>query len=214
MFTNLGGAFAGILALGTFLLTGAHMSNDDFTAWGWRIPWLVSTLLVAVGLYGRLQTDETPDFKAAAKSRRAGDLPPFGEAFARQWKEILRSAGSLVLPIALAYICLAFLTNYGTTALHLARPQVLGAGMLGNVFNMLAIIAGGMLTDRFAARRGLLISNIVGIPWVLVLFPLLNTGSLAIFWLAMSVTFAIAGVRFRQYFPERTDLSLHAQEGN
>jgi len=86
-----------------------------------------------------------------------------------------------VLPIALAYICLAFLTNYGTTALHLARPQVLGAGMLGDVFNMLAIIAGGMLTDRFGARRGLLISNIVGIPWVLVLFPLLNTGSLAIF---------------------------------
>jgi MFS family permease len=53
-----------------------------------------------------------------------------------------------------------------------------------------------MLTDRFGGRRVLLISNIVGIPWVLVLFPLLNTGSLAIFWLAMSVTFGIAGVGF------------------
>jgi len=87
--------------------------------------------------------------------------------------------------------------------------------MLGNVFNMLAIIAGGMLTDRFGARRGLPISNIVGIPWVLVLFPLLNTGSPR-YLLARNVgDVRDCGCQVPPVFFRKEQICpLHAQEGN
>ncbi|MFE4683999.1 MFS transporter [Streptomyces sp. NPDC056721] len=196
MFTNLGGAFANILALGTFLITGLYMSDETFAAWGWRLPFVLSILLVVVGLFIRLRIEETPAFAAAAKHRRGGDGLPFKDAVVHQWKEILLGAGSLVMAFSLGYIGIAFLTNYGTATLGLPRPQVLGAGMFGNLLNCLAIIAGGMLTDRFGRRRVLLIANIVGIPWALALFPLLDTGALGAFWLGMSVTFLIAGVGF------------------
>jgi MFS family permease len=210
MFANLGGAFASILALGTFLITGSYMSDTDFVSWGWRIPFLASVVLFIVGLYIRLRTEETPDFNAATTRRRPAATLPFKEAFARQWKEILLGAGALVMPISLCYVGLAFLTSYGTAALHLPRPWVLGAVMLGNVFNLIAIVLGGMLTDRFGGRRTMIIANIVGIPWALALFPILGTKSLPIFWVAMAVTFFIAGIGFgvaggflSQLFPTR-----------
>ena len=195
MFTNLGGAFANILALGTFLLTGLYMSDETFAAWGWRLPFLISIVLVAVGLYVRLRIEETPVFRAEAQRGQAGGLP-FKEAFTHQWKEILLGAGSLVMAFSLGYVGIAFLTNYGTATLHLPRPQVLGAGMFGNLLNCVAIIAGGTLTDRFGRRRVLLVANVVGIPWALALFPVLDTGSIGAFWLGESVTFLIAGVGF------------------
>ena len=196
MFTNLGGAFANILALGTFLITDSYMSDEAFAAWGWRLPFICSILLVVFGLFVRLRIEETPAFEAEAKRRRSSDGLPFKEAFTHQWKEILLGAGALVMAFSLGYIGIAFLTNYGTAALGLPRRQVLGAGMFGNLLNCLAIIAGGALTDRFGRRQVLLVANIVGIPWALALFPLLDTGSLGAFWIGMSVTFLIAGVGF------------------
>ncbi|WP_446045431.1 MFS transporter [Streptomyces olivaceus] len=197
MFTNLGGAFANILALGTFLITGLYMSDETFASWGWRLPFVLSFLLVVVGLFIRLRIEETPAFAAQAKRPRAeSDGLPFKDAVVHQWREILLGAGSLVMAFSLGYIGIAFLTNYGTATLDLPRPQVLGAGMFGNLLNCLAIISGGILTDRFGRRRILLIANIVGIPWALALFPLLDTGGLGAFWVGMSVTFLIAGVGF------------------
>ncbi|WP_218156872.1 MFS transporter [Amycolatopsis saalfeldensis] len=196
MFTNLGGAFANILALGTFLLTGLYMSDQTFAAWGWRLPFLISIVLVAVGLYVRLRIEETPVFRAEARRRQPGESLPFKEAVAHQGKEILLGAGALVMAFSLGYVGIAFLTGYGTGALHLPRPQVLGAGMFGNLLNCLAIIAGGALTDRFGRRRVLLVANVIGVPWALALFPVLDTGTIGAFWLGMSVTFLIAGVGF------------------
>jgi len=65
-FTNLGGAVANILSLGTFLMVALFMSDDTFLAWGWRIPFLISIVLIAVGLWVRLKIEETPAFTAEA----------------------------------------------------------------------------------------------------------------------------------------------------
>lgn len=195
MFTNLGGAVANILALATFLSASLFMSDETFVAWGWRVPFLLSILLIAVGLYVRLKIEETPAFTTGAEQHSAAGLP-FKEAFVNQWREILLGAGALVMAFSLGYIGIAYLTNYGTATLGLERPQVLLAGMFGNVVNGLAIISGGILSDRFGRRRILLAANVIGIPWALFLFPLLETGSLAAFWIGMSVTLLIAGHGF------------------
>ncbi len=194
-FTNLGGAVANILALVTFLITGLFMTDATFVAWGWRIPFLLSILLIVVGLYIRLKIEETPVFTAGARQHSSGSLP-FKEAFAAQWKEILLGAGSLVMAFSLGYMGIAFLTNYGTATLGLARSDVLAAGIVGNVINGLAMVSAGLLSDRVGRRRVLLVANVVGIPWSLALFPLLDTKSPAAFWVGVAVTFLIAGHGF------------------
>ena len=195
MFTDLGGAVANILALVTFLITGLFMTDATFAAWGWRIPFLLSIVLIVIGLYIRLKIEETPVFTTEARQHLTVSLP-FKEAFAAQWKEILLGAGSLVMAFSLGYLGIVSLTNYGTATLGLARSDVLAAGIVGNVINGLAMISAGLLSDRFGRRRVLLIANVVGIPWSLALFPLLDTKSLAAFWLGVAVTFLIAGHGF------------------
>lgn len=196
MFTNLGGALANILALSTFLAVALYMSEETFTSWGWRLPFLGSFVVIAVGLYVRLRIEETPAFEAEAKRQRSSRGLPFKEAVVNQWKELLLGAGALVTAFSLGYIGIAYLTNYGTATLGLSRPEVLTAGIVGNVVNGCAIISGGILSDRFGRRRVLLAANTVGIPWALVLFPLLDTGTLTAFWIGMAVTFLIAGHGF------------------
>ena len=196
MFTNLGGAVANILALGTFLLAALYMSDSTFVEWGWRIPFVISIVLLLVGLYIRLRIDETPAFTAEARRGRTSRGLPFKEAIQNQGKEILLGAGSLVVAFSLGYIGIAYLTNYGTATLGLTRPQVLLAGMFGNLINGLACIMGGILSDRIGRRRVLLIVNTAGIPWALALFPILDTATLGAFWVGMAITFVIAGTGF------------------
>jgi len=195
MFTNLGGAVANILALSTFLAAALFMSDETFAAWGWRVPFLISIVLVAVGLYVRLKLEETPVFADEAKRHGANALP-FKEAFDKQWKEIFLGAGTLLTAFSFGYIGIAYLVNYGTATLELTRPEVLMAGVFGNLINGLAIISGGILSDRVGRRRVLMTVNLVGIPWALALFPLLDTKSLGAFWIGMTVTFLIAGHGF------------------
>ncbi|MCK9903914.1 MHS family MFS transporter [Frankia sp. Cpl3] len=196
MFTNLGGALANILALTVYLIAALFVADDTFTDWGWRVPFLLSAVLIGVGLWVRLKVEETPAFEVEAKRRRGTRTLPFKEAVVNQWREILLGAGALVMAFALGYIGIAYLTHYGTATLGLSRPEVLSAGIAGNVMNGLAIISGGILCDRFGRRRILLIASAAGIPWSLVLFPILDQGTLAAFWIGMAGTFLIAGHGF------------------
>jgi nitrate/nitrite transporter NarK len=106
------------------------------------------------------------------------------------------AAGTLLTAFSFGYIGIAYLVNYGTVTLELTRPEVLAAGIFGNFINGLAIISGGILSDRVGRRRVLLTVNLIGIPWALFLFQLLDTKSLAAFWVGMTVTFLIAGHGF------------------
>lgn len=195
MFTNLGGAVANILALATFLLTSLLMTTDQFNNWGWRIPFLLSVVLVAVGLYVRMSLDETPVFKKELANHGASSLP-FVDAITTQWRRILLGSGALVFAFAFGYIGITYLINYGTATLELSYGAVLGAGMFGNLINGLSMISAGVISDRIGRRKVLLAASIVGIPWALLLFPILNTESVPGFFIGMSVTFLIAGHGF------------------
>ncbi|WP_318263106.1 MFS transporter [Mycolicibacterium goodii] len=194
-FTNVGGAVANILALATFLLTSIVMTDEQFTAWGWRIPFLISIALVALGLYVRLTLDETPVFKDEVRTGGRSALP-FRDALSNQWREVLMGAGSLVSAFAFGYVGIAYLTNYGTATLDLSYTAVLGAGIFGNLVNGLFMIMAAVISDRIGRRKVLLATSVAGIPWALALFPILDLQSVPLFWLGMAVTFVIAGMGF------------------
>ncbi|MBW0117042.1 MFS transporter [Pseudonocardia abyssalis] len=216
VFPQLGPAIAFALSSATFLITGLVMGDTDeaFLSYGWRIPFLLSILLVGVGLWVRLSIEETPAFKElqqraqadAASPDRSRRLP-FLDAVRAQPREVLLSAGALAMLFAFFYMGTAYLTSYGTNpdGAALARPVVLGIGIVVAVVFGIATVVAGVLSDRFGRRNVIRTSCVAGILWALVLFPLLDTGTATAFAIGLSVTmviFAIAYGPAGSYLPE------------
>jgi MFS family permease len=195
MFPSLGGGAALILGNATFLVTGLSMSDDAFVAYGWRIPFLASVLLIVVGLWIRLRTDETPVFKnALAKGQTSG--APFVSAFKHQTRQILLATGIVIMVPTFTYLGATYLTNYGTSVLKLSRTSVLTMGVLGAVSISVAIIVGGTLSDRLGRRRVILAAAAVAVPWALLVFPVINIGSTFAYGVAIVVTMFISGTAY------------------
>ena len=193
MFPNLGGGGAIILANVTFLLTALFMPAAAFTAWGWRIPFLASVILVAIGLWIRLKIDETPVFKQEV-ARAGVTRVPFIEAFRRQPRRILLAAGTAIGAVyVLTYIGGAYMTSYGTETLKLARTYVLTVAVAGGVAISLGVVAGALLSDRVGRRPVITGAVAVAAAWSLVLFPILDTKSPLAFAFGVPVTMLIAG---------------------
>ena len=202
MFPQLGPAIAFALSSATFLITGLVMGDTDaaFLEYGWRIPFLLSIVLVGVGLYVRLSIEETPAFRAAhadAVSNTAGRLPIL-DAVRSQPREVLLSAGSLTMLFAFFYMGTAYLTSYGTNpqGAGLPKPVVLGIGVGTAVVFGIAIVVAGVLSDRFGRRNVIMTSCAFGIVWALVLFPLLDTGSALAFGIGLTVTLVIFAISY------------------
>jgi MFS family permease len=178
VFPQLGPAIAFGLSSATFLVTGLVMGDTDeaFLSYGWRIPFLLSILLVGVGLYVRLSIEETPAFRAAQAAAPL-DRPkrvPFLEAMRSQPREVLLSAGALTMLFAFFYMGTAYLTSYGTNpeGAALPRPVVLAIGVGAAVVFGITIAVAGVLSDRFGRRNVIMVSTAAGAVWALVLFPL------------------------------------------
>ncbi|GAA4486002.1 MHS family MFS transporter [Rhodococcus olei] len=198
MFPQLGPAIAFILSSGTFLVTGAVLgdTNDTFLAWGWRVPFLFSIVLVGIGLYMRLAIEETPVFRAENATRAGDTRLPFADAWRHQSKEILLSAGALATLFAFFYMGTAFLTSYGTKTLGFSRPFVLAVGIAAALVFGAAIVVSALYSDRIGRRRVIMASCVAAFVWALALFPLLDTGSPAAFAIGMFGTLAIFGVAY------------------
>lgn len=192
MFPSFGGGGAIILANLTFWGTAVGMNNDTFVEWGWRVPFLASILLIGVGLWIRLSIDETPVFK---KQIATGvTRTPFLDAFRSQPKQILLATGTTTMTLALTYIGGTYMVSYGTTTLKLARPDVLAVAILGGVAISVAVVLGAALSDRIGRRRTITIVACAAVVWTLVLFPILDTRTLAAFAVGVPVTMFLSGL--------------------
>jgi MFS family permease len=171
VFPQIGPAFAFALSTGTFLLVNLFVGETSpaFIAWGWRVPFIASALLVLIGLYVRIQAEETPLFRAAEKEPRIKTQAPFASAIRHQWREILIAGGALAILFAFFYIGTAYLTSYGTAVVGLSRATVLGIGLGGAMVFGLVIALTAIYSDRIGRKRIVLASCIVAVPWGLVL---------------------------------------------
>ncbi|MBY4574519.1 MFS transporter [Gordonia paraffinivorans] len=203
MFPQLGPAFAFFLSSLTFLIASLTLgeTSSAFLEYGWRVPFILSFALVAVGLWVRLAVAETPVFREAQRRKAlegASNEPalPFLDAFRYQWKEILIAGGALASLFSLFYMGTAFLTNYGTKSLELSRTFVLSAGMIAAVIFGLSTAASAMWSDRVGRRRVILTSCAVAVPWVLILFPILDLGGGFAFVVGLVGTLLIFGIAY------------------
>lgn len=188
MFPPLGAPIGFIAANGFFLLLGAMLTPEQFTAWGWRLPFLASAVLVVLGLWVRLKLSETPAFREAA-AHDALPPVPIAELFRHHLRATLAGTGAVIACFALFYLTTAFALSYGTTTLGHGRQAFLGLEIGAILFLALGVIVSCTLADRTGARPmlrwGFLGCAVSG----LLMGPMLGAASLWIVfaWLALSL---------------------------
>ena len=168
------GVPAGLFLANLAVLASSEISGDQFLAWGWRVPFLLSALLIGIGLYIRLNVLETPVFTRLLSERRIERMPIL-EVIRRQPKEILLSAFVRVGQQAPFYIFTAFVFTYGTAQLHVSQNLVLTAVLSASVVSFVTIPLSGYVSDRIGRRRMSMIGAAAMAIFGFVYFALLNT---------------------------------------
>lgn len=207
MFPQLGPSVGFLLATLSFLLLSLWLSDAEFKAWGWRLPFIASAFLVIVGLYVRFKLSETPEF-AAAKAQNKIHSVPIRPLLTSHWRPVMLGALAMVVCYNLFYTATVFCLNYGTSQLGMARPDFLGMLCIAILGMTLATPLAAHWSDRFGRRPVLLISSALAVLAGFALHPLLASGAmlnitlflvLALF--LMGATFAPMGAYLPEQFP-------------
>ncbi|MET0283188.1 MAG: MFS transporter [Polyangiales bacterium] len=179
MFPQLGAPVGFIASNGFFLLLGLVLVQDEFQAWGWRIPFLASALLVAVGLWVRLRLTETPAFAQALEEAPPPHVP-LAELFRLHLMPLIAGTFAVVCCYAIFYLATAFALGYATGTLHHQREHVLGVQLVAILFMALGIVVAGVLSDRSNPRRVLMWGCVLTVPAGALLGPMMESGLLGI----------------------------------
>ncbi|KEA50969.1 major facilitator transporter [Mangrovibacter sp. MFB070] len=163
------------MLMATFMVSLMTLfSEEQFLAWGWRIPFILSAVLVLLGLWIRKDIDETPDFKAVKQSGKLSKTP-LRETLKYHWRQVLIAAGLKVVETAPFYIFSTFVVSYATGILTYEKSQALEAVTLGALVATVMIPLMGLLSDKIGRARMYTVSvimlGIFIVPW----FMLLNT---------------------------------------
>ncbi|WP_091742599.1 MFS transporter [Phenylobacterium immobile] len=193
MFPQLGAPVGFIAANGLFLLLGVLLTQEQFIAWGWRIPFVLSVLLVGVGLWVRLKLTETPAF-AAAMHEAPPSKAPLGELLLRHPLETLAGTFAVVACFAIFYIATAFALGYGTTALGYSREVFLGVQLGAIGFMAAGIIWSGFWSDATSPRRVLMVGCAATVLGGFLLGPAMGAGALLPIWAFLSFALVLMGL--------------------
>ncbi|MCZ8382251.1 MFS transporter [Mycobacterium sp. CPCC 205372] len=165
-----------IIANGVFLITTTMMSREDLLAWGWRIPFLASFILVAVGLVIRLRVEESPEFKRLEKTNEKV-TSPLVSVLRKYRKQVVLMAGAYLVHGVVIYGAAVYSLSYGTTRLDFSYSDMLLLILLCQIVVLILIPTFANIGDKVGIKKVFLIGNVgmglMGIPWVM----LLDTGS-------------------------------------
>ncbi|WP_415952888.1 MFS transporter [Streptomyces sp. KLOTTS4A1] len=197
-----------LLATGVLALLAAVQSEAAFQAWGWRIPFLLSGVLVVIGLWIRVSVSESPVFlaaqaKAAARTEAAArtgkvakEEMPVVQVFRRNWREVLAAIGTRFGENISYYVLTAFLLVYITVHLELPKSTALNAVLIASAVHFVTIPLWGALSDRIGRRPVSLIGAVGMAVWAFAFFALIDTESFAVITLAVTVGLLLHGAMY------------------
>ncbi|MFE7705060.1 MFS transporter [Streptomyces sp. NPDC057486] len=198
------GAPAGqLLATGVLSALTALMSDSAFGAWGWRIPFLLSGVLVVVGLWIRLSVDESPVFKAAlaqAEGRKAAaagaEKMPLVAVLRHHWRDVLIAMGARMAENISYYVITAFILVYAVTAADLSKQTALNAVLIASAIHFAVIPVWGALSDRIG-RKPVYLVGAVGVGlWMFPFFALIDSRSFGGLLIAVTVGLIFHGAMY------------------
>ena len=208
-----GGATGNLLATGILAVLAATQTNEQFLAWGWRVPFLFSAVLIVIGLWVRFQVAESPVFEAAVGGEGVHRAPIL---------EVLRTkGGSIALGAALKlgenisyYVMTAFTITYVTEVMKLPRTVALNGVMAGGVAGALSMPLWSWLSDKIGRRPVYGFGALATGLWLFAFFPLVRTGDPGVIALAIVGGVAIhsamngpQGAFIAELFPTRVRYS-------
>jgi metabolite-proton symporter len=205
MFPQLGAPLGFLLSGGIFLVLSRWLTDAQFFAFGWRLPFLASAVLVLLGLYVRLSITETPVFQAAAKRAKPMAVP-IAQVFRRHTRDLIAGILVCLATFVLFYLMTVFALSWGTTALHYPRAEFLVLQLIAVVFFALAIPPSAWLAER--GRRPVMFGvSILIAVFGLFLAPMFTAGPkgallMMVLGLAlMGVTYGPLGTVVSEMFP-------------
>lgn len=190
------GAPVGFLAAnGLFLVLGLCLSDADFAAWGWRIPFIGSAVLVAIGLWIRLKIGETPAFREAL-AKAPPPTVPLATLLARHFGAVLAGSAGVIACFAIFYLATAYALSQGTGALGHSRETFLSVQLAANAFLAIGIVTAAFHADRVSPARALMLGAIATIALGFVFGPGLAAGSLWLVFLTLAAALFIMGYTY------------------
>ncbi|SMH46305.1 metabolite-proton symporter [Rathayibacter oskolensis] len=212
-FPQLGAPIGFIVANVLFLVLASTMSDETFAAWGWRVPFLASAVLVIIGLYVRFKLVETPAFQKVVDSGEVAKLP-LARVFVTSWRPLILGTFIMLATYVLFYLMTTFTLTYGTTpadgptpGLGYTRNDFLIMLIVGVVFFGVFTLVSGPLAERYGRRKTLLVVTTAIIVFGLLFVPLFGGGFVGVMavlilgFTLMGLTFGPMGAVLPELFP-------------
>ena len=178
------GVPCGLFLANLAVLAFSQMSGEQFLAWGWRVPFFLSLILVAVGLYIRLGILETPIFRKLVVEQKIERMPMLA-VIKQQPKEIILSALVRLAEQAPFYIFTAFVFSYEIGTLKISRDFLLFAVLTASIVSFVSIPLFGHISDRIGRKKMYMLGAATVGVFGFIYFGMLNTGSLVLIFLAI-----------------------------
>jgi len=181
-----------ILANLAFIITSSMVSEESFFAWGWRIPFLASAILIGISMYIQLNLEDTKAFKELEASRKVGTSveiksSPIIEAIKKYPSKIVLAAGAFLSIQVTFYILIAFLLAYGVASAEVTRDDMLIAVLIGSGIMIPFQFFFSAYSDRHGRRGVFMLGAILTAVWSFAIFPLVDTGNFWLIVLAISL---------------------------
>ncbi|GAB2997950.1 MHS family MFS transporter [Amycolatopsis acidiphila] len=203
----------GVLTSNLVFLLASQLPAASFRSWGWRIPFLLSIVLLVVGMLVRRKLDESPDFRRVKETNRVSKLP-FGTLVREQPGTLLLASVAAIAPPAVGYTVMVYMLNYGTAVAGFTRNTLLTLLLLSAVLWIVMIYFAARWADRWGSKRVYAIGALTAVAWAFPLFALVNTrgfgAALVAFFVAAVVQAIMAGAQgalFTELFHTRLRFS-------
>lgn len=212
-YPQLGVPIGMILATLMLLLLNAILGKEAYVAWGWRIPFLLSFVLIIFGVYIRRKVKESPIFEALHQ-RKNEATPPLSDLFKFHWKKILTAAFILMSNTAGGYILIAYMIGYGQKALGFSPTATMLMVMVASITWLLTTLWGGVLGDKLGRVRTFKIGYVIQALWAIPMWwlvdtksPLLFLISLVVWSIPIGLTYGPISALFAEMFPAKLRFS-------
>jgi MFS family permease len=200
----------GVLTSNLVFLAISGLPDEDFLAYGWRIPFLISIVLVVIGLVTRVKLSDAPEFKQAKENDGVARVP-FVELVRSHPRALVLAGIAAVAPPAIGYTVIVYLLSYGTKTVGFARPTLLTMILISTVLWIATIAVASLAADKYGAKRVYVWGAVTAVIWPLPMFLLIDTGSVGPALIAVLVAAVPQGIMagaqgglFTELFPVRT----------
>ncbi|MEO3789155.1 MFS transporter [Nonomuraea sp. B10E15] len=183
----------GVLTSNLAFLAVSGMDDEAFFSYGWRIPFLLSAVLVIVGFVVRLRLSETPEFARAKQERKISKVP-FAELLRHHPRNLILGGLAAIAPPAVGYAVTVYMLTYGTQVAGFERNTLLTLILASSSVWIIAIIVSAMLSDRFGAKRLYIVGAITAVAWPVPMFAMVNTGETVPALIAFLVAAVVQGI--------------------